>query len=53
VADLATWLADHDIPLGDLQAHKQSLEDVFLRLTKEDTSAAATRARRGDRVGVT
>jgi ABC-2 type transport system ATP-binding protein len=53
VADLATWLADHDIPLGDLQAHKQSLEDVFLRLTKEDTSAAAPPGRRRDRVAVT
>ncbi|MDX1511319.1 MAG: ABC transporter ATP-binding protein [Nitriliruptorales bacterium] len=41
IADLATWLADHDIPLGDLQAHKQSLEDVFLRLTSEDSSAVA------------
>ena len=40
IADLATWLADHQVPLGDLQAHKQSLENVFLRLTTEDTEAA-------------
>ena len=35
VAALTAWLADHDLPLGDLRAGRQSLEDVFLRLTSE------------------
>jgi ABC-2 type transport system ATP-binding protein len=35
VAALTAWLAEHDLPLGDLRAARQSLEDVFLRLTKE------------------
>jgi ABC-2 type transport system ATP-binding protein len=39
VADLAVWLADHDVALGELQAGKRSLEDVFLRLTAEESSA--------------
>ncbi|HUQ63464.1 MAG TPA: ABC transporter ATP-binding protein [Acidimicrobiales bacterium] len=36
VAALTAWLAEHDFPLADLRAGRQSLEDVFLRLT-EDT----------------
>jgi ABC-2 type transport system ATP-binding protein len=32
-AKLTAWLAEHDLPLGDLRAGRQSLEDVFLRLT--------------------
>jgi len=35
VADLAGWLRDHHIALGELQAGRRSLEDVFLRLTDE------------------
>ncbi|MGI8809052.1 MAG: ABC transporter ATP-binding protein [Acidimicrobiales bacterium] len=35
VAALTAWLAEHDLPLGDLRAGRQSLEDVFLRLTGE------------------
>ncbi|MFA9432363.1 ABC transporter ATP-binding protein [Egicoccus sp. AB-alg2] len=38
VAALADWLAQHDVVLGHLQAGKVSLEDVFLRLTAEETS---------------
>ena len=38
VAALASWLADHDVVLGHLQAGKVSLEDVFLRLTTEAPS---------------
>jgi ABC-2 type transport system ATP-binding protein len=34
VAALTAWLAEHDLPLGDLRAGRQSLEDVFLRLTE-------------------
>ena len=33
VAALTAWLAAHDLPLGDLRAGRQTLEDVFLRLT--------------------
>lgn len=33
VATLTAWLAEHDLALGDLRAGRQSLEDVFLRLT--------------------
>jgi ABC-2 type transport system ATP-binding protein len=33
VAALTAWLAAHDLALGDLRAGRQSLEDVFLRLT--------------------
>jgi ABC-2 type transport system ATP-binding protein len=33
VAKLTAWLSEHDLPLGDLRAGRQSLEDVFLRLT--------------------
>jgi ABC-2 type transport system ATP-binding protein len=36
VARLAIWLADHDVLLGELQAGKRSLEDVFLRITAEE-----------------
>jgi ABC-2 type transport system ATP-binding protein len=39
VARLAGWLADHDVRLGELQAGKRSLEDVFLRLTAEEAGA--------------
>ena len=35
VAALTAWLAEHDVALGDLRAGRQSLEDVFLRLTAE------------------
>ena len=33
VAAVTAWLAEHDLPLADLRAGRQSLEDVFLRLT--------------------
>ena len=33
VALLTTWLAENDLPLGDLRASRQTLQDVFLRLT--------------------
>jgi len=35
VALVTAWLAEHDLPLADLRAGRQSLEDVFLRLTGE------------------
>jgi ABC-2 type transport system ATP-binding protein len=33
VAAITSWLAERDVPIGDLRAGRQSLEDVFLRLT--------------------
>jgi ABC-2 type transport system ATP-binding protein len=33
VAAITAWLAEHDLPLADLRAGRQRLEDVFLRLT--------------------
>jgi hypothetical protein len=38
VATLTAWLAEHDLPLADLRAGRQHLEDVFLRLTREEAS---------------
>jgi len=43
VAALTAWLAEHDLPLGDLRAGRERLEDVFIRLTSEaggDTALA-------------
>jgi ABC-2 type transport system ATP-binding protein len=35
VATLTAWLAERDLPLADLRAGRQALEDVFLRLTRD------------------
>jgi ABC-2 type transport system ATP-binding protein len=35
VADLAGWLRDHDVSIGELRGGRRSLEEVFLRLTRE------------------
>src|SRR5690606_10717772 len=35
VAAITAWLAEHDLPLADLRAGRQRLEDVYLRLTAE------------------
>ncbi len=40
VAALTAWLAHHDLPLADLRAGRQKLEDVFLRLTAEAPDGA-------------
>ncbi len=42
VAALTAWLAERDLPLADLRAGRQHLEDVFLRLTRRggDVSGA-------------
>jgi len=37
VAAVTAWLARHDVPLSDLRAGRQRLEDVFLRLTGGDS----------------
>jgi ABC-2 type transport system ATP-binding protein len=52
VARLAAWLEQQDVVLGELKAGKRSLEDVFLRLTDEETGSDASapvsvRRRRG------
>jgi ABC-2 type transport system ATP-binding protein len=44
VAHLATWLAEQDVRLGELQADKRSLEQVFLGLTDPD-GAGGSRGR--------
>jgi ABC-2 type transport system ATP-binding protein len=50
VAALTAWLAEHDLPLADLRAGRQRLEDVFLRLTErsaaEPTAAPGPGGRR-------
>jgi ABC-2 type transport system ATP-binding protein len=38
IAALTAWLAEQDLPLGDLRA-RDRLEDVFVRLTEESSSA--------------
>lgn len=55
VASLAGWLRDRGVALGDLRAGRRSLEDVFLSLTSEASTAippeAGGRARRRQRRG--
>jgi ABC-2 type transport system ATP-binding protein len=36
VAALTAWLAERDLALGDLRAARQHLEDVFVRLTRDE-----------------
>jgi ABC-2 type transport system ATP-binding protein len=38
VAELAAWLRDHDVSIGELRGGRRSLEEVFLRLTREKRS---------------
>jgi len=45
VAALTAWLAERNLPLADLHAGRQRLEDVFLRLTSEATETSDTGAR--------
>jgi ABC-2 type transport system ATP-binding protein len=44
VAAITAWLADHDLPLADLHAGRQRLEDVFLRLTSGEPTDTETTA---------
>jgi len=39
VARLTAWLAEHDVSVADIRAGRQSLEDVFLRLTDQRSTA--------------
>ena len=38
VADLACWLRDQDVRLGELRTGRRTLEEVFLQLTSERSS---------------
>jgi len=58
IASLTAWLAEQDLPLGDLRVGRQTLEDVFLRLTatahaeadwSSTASASGRRSRRSRR----
>ena len=56
VADLTSWLAERNLPLSDLRAGRQTLEDVYMRLTtttaeqsREADSEPPGRRRRGRR----
>ena len=39
VAALTAWLRDHGVALGDLRAGRRTLEEVFLQVTSEPSSA--------------
>lgn len=41
VARLTAWLAERDLPLADLRAGRQRLEDVFVRLTDDTATPGA------------
>lgn len=43
VAALTAWLAERDLPLADLRAGRQRLEDVFLHLTAHQSGGSAAR----------
>ena len=59
IAALTGWLAEQDLPLADLRAGRQRLEDVFLRMTQitgevpavriDPVTPASTRTGRGRR----
>lgn len=55
IAAITAWLAERDLPLADLRAGRQRLEDVFLRLTENVQTEpprqdpTTDRARRGRR----
>ena len=50
VAALTAWLAERDLPLGDLRAGRQRLDDVFRRLTANtEAPTEPTGRRRGRR----
>ena len=55
IAALTAWLAEQELPIGDLRVGRQTLEDVFLRLTESAaaldaaTDATATSGRRSTR----
>jgi len=50
VAAVTSWLADRDLPIADLRAGRQRLDDVFLQLTRGQAAERAARENpiRGD-----
>jgi ABC-2 type transport system ATP-binding protein len=36
IAAITAWLAERNLPLADLRAGRERLEDVFLRLTRSE-----------------
>ena len=46
IAAVTAWLAERDLPLADLRAGRQTLEDVFLRLTGQPGAGAGVQTRR-------
>ena len=53
VAAITSWLAEHDLPLADLRAGRQRLEDVFLRLTSITGEMPAIRVEADETPGQT
>jgi len=49
LAALAGWMADHDVPVGDLRAGRRSLEEVYLQVTRGDEGPDAPDRREGAR----
>ncbi len=49
LARLTAWLADHDVEVADIRAGRQTLEDVFLRLTGQRSAAEEDRRPRPSR----
>ena len=49
VARLTAWLAEQDVAVADIRAGRQRLEDVFLRLTSQPSSAEHDRSPRSGR----
>jgi len=47
-SELTGWLAEHNLALGDLRAGRQTLEDVFLRLTGTGGDPASDPASEGE-----
>jgi ABC-2 type transport system ATP-binding protein len=51
VAAITAWLAERDLAIADLRAGRQTLEDVFLKLTGDHSVAAADHQPRERRRG--
>jgi ABC-2 type transport system ATP-binding protein len=47
VAALTAWLRDHGVALGDLRAGRRSLEEVFLQVTSEPSTAGGEKEEAG------
>ncbi len=49
IAALTSWLAKNNLPLADLRAGRETLEDVFLRLTTETNPTENTTSDRNNK----